>query len=739
MKRVFIFLYIGMLGIYGHSQNSLSGTITTSFDDSRLEQVNVFFPELDKGAITDSKGFFLINNLPTGRHKLIVSHLGFKTHSKIIEITSEENNIDITLTPSVIEMEEVILSTPFHKLQHENVMKIEHAPVSEFKTKGAITLSDGISGMAGVESVSTGIGIGKPVIRGLSSNRVLVYVQGVRLENQQFGDEHGLGIGDAGIESVEVIKGPASLLYGSDAMGGVLYLNPEKFALPNETDGDVNFDYYSNTSGVSANAGLKASSDKLKFLVRGSTTSHTDYKTGAGNRVTNSRFYDYDLKTGLAYQSTYFKTELRYNLNVSELGIANEIGKQTRERSPEAPFQQLTNHILSSKTNMFFENSRLDVTLGYIFNNRKEFEEEEENAVLEMDLATFNYNVLYHFPEWKKLESILGIQGMHQTNTNLGEEVLIPDAVTNDFGVLLTSHLHFNAKNDLQFGIRYDHRSITGEENGQAAEEGHIPELDRKFNSFNAALGYKTNLSKRVTVRINTATGFRAPNLAELTSNGVHEGTNRYEIGDPNLKNEQNFQVDLALEYKNEHIEFFANGFHNAIKDYVFIKPNGNFIGQDVVFLYDQQNARLYGGEFGFHLHPHPLDWLHVESTYETVTGKLNKDGYLPLIPADTWTNTLRVEFEKDNNWLNNSYAFITLRSIFDKNKVNDFETTTDGYHLLNLGLGSTATVFGQEVDIRLSGNNLFNQTYISHLSRLKTDGIANIGTNVNIGFSIYL
>src|SRR5690606_25779645 len=138
----------------------------------------------------------------------------------------------------------------------ENVMKVEHVNVAQLKAAGSMTLAQGITNIPGVSNVSTGMGIGKPVIRGLSSNRVLVYAQGVRLENQQFGDEHGLGLSDAGVESVEVIKGPASLLYGSDAMGGVLYLNPEKFAISNTTQGDVNLDYYSNTYGLSGNVGV---------------------------------------------------------------------------------------------------------------------------------------------------------------------------------------------------------------------------------------------------------------------------------------------------------------------------------------------------------------------------------------------------------------------------------------------------------------------------------------------------
>src|SRR5690606_39001629 len=131
------------------------------------------------------------------------------------------------------------------------------------------------------------MGIGKPVIRGLGFNRVLVYTQGVRLENQQYGGEHGPGLNDAGISSVEVIKGPASLLYGSDALGGVLYLNPETFESPGETSGDINLDHFTNTLGMGADAGFKTSGEKFRFLVRGSHVTHADYETGAGSSVTN--------------------------------------------------------------------------------------------------------------------------------------------------------------------------------------------------------------------------------------------------------------------------------------------------------------------------------------------------------------------------------------------------------------------------------------------------------------------
>lgn len=566
----------------------------------------------------------------------------------------------------------------------------------------------------------------------------------MRLENQQFGDEHGLGLSDAGIESVEVIKGPASLLYGSDALGGVLYLNPEKFAQANTNKADASFNYFSGTKGFNTNAGYKASGDRFKILFRGSLAEHADYNT-ADYRVTNTRFREQDFKGGLGYQKSKFKTELRYNVNHSKLGIPialgfGEPGDQSANKTPLLPFQEVTNHVLSSKSTLFFNTSSLDINLGLLYNDRKEFEdhhhhgddddhhhEDDEHleAALHMKLKTLNYDVKYNLPTLGKFETIVGVQGMSQSNANYGEEELIPDATTNDVGVLATSHIHFE-KSDIQIGARFDHRTIEV-----------ISGLHKNFSSFNGALGYKTKLVDKITARLNLASGYRAPNLAELTSDGTHEGTNRYEIGNENLKNEQNFQADLALEYKNEHVEVFANAFYNKVNNYIFISPNGELIQNTPVYHYLQSDARLYGGEVGLHIHPHPLDWLHLESSFETVTGKQDNDGYLPLIPANSLSNTLRVEFSTTT--VQNLYGFVRLKTYFKQANISAFETPTDGYNLLSAGFGGTVQLFKNNLDIKISGTNLTDKTYINHLSRLKPDGLFNMGRNINVGVTYTL
>jgi iron complex outermembrane receptor protein len=554
-------------------------------------------------------------------------------------------------------------------------MKVEHESIKTLQQKGTSTLIEGLATIPGVSQISTGTSIGKPVIRGLSGNRVLVYSQGVRIENQQFGDEHGLGLNDAGIESVEVIKGPASLLYGSDALGGVLYFNPEKFADANTFKANFSQKYFTNTEGSNSSIGLKTSTDNWKFLARGSFNTHSDYKIADGDRVTNSRYNETDFKTGIGYSNSSFSSVLRYNYNKLDIGIPEEgIAEQSSSKDTQFPRQGIFNHLLSLNNVIFFENSKLDVDLGYISNDRSEFEDSND-ASLRMKLNTFNYNAKYHFPKFGKIETILGVQGMHQTNKNSGEEYLIPNATTNDFGVFGTANYEWDS-NVLQAGLRFDNRNVTSEAHGSEGEEGYFQDLDKSFKSFNASLGYKTQLAEPLTLRLNIATGFRAPNLAELTSNGVHEGTNRYEIGNSDLKTEQNIQTDLNLEYKNSHFEFFVNGFYNHINNYIYTSPTGETLDDNDVFAYVQDNAQLYGGEIGLHFHPHPLDWLHFETSFETVTGKKDNKDYLPLIPANNWNNTLRTEFDI-KNWLKEGYASLNVSSTFDQDNVSGFETAS--------------------------------------------------------------
>lgn len=735
MKSFLLALLLGF-SLLVSAQNKVVGTILDQ-QNQPIAGATISIPELHKETVSSEKGTYSFNNLPTGNFKILFSFIGFETLTKAFDIQQKEVILNVVLAETVHQMDEVIISTAFNKLQSQNVMKVEHQSLKLLSQKGTSTLIEGLATIPGVAQVSTGTSIGKPVIRGLSGNRVLVYSQGVRLENQQFGEEHGLGLNDAGIESVEVIKGPASLLYGSDAIGGVLYFNPEKFATSNTVEGNFNQKFFSNTNGSNSSWGVKASSDKLKFLARGSYNTHADYKIPDGNRVTNTRYNESDFKTALGYSNEHFTSTLRYNFNKLDLGIPeNGIAEQTSIKKTAFPKQGVFATILSWNNTVFLKKSKLDADLGYISNDRSEFENSEV-ANLHMKLKTYNYNIKYYLPKLGNFESIIGTQGMHQTNINSGEEYLIPDATTNDFGVFTTVNYEWN-KNVVQAGVRFDNRNIASIEHGVSGNEGYFQAINKKFQSVNSSLGFKTNFKQNLIFRLNLATGFRAPNLAELTSNGVHEGSNRYEIGNANLNNEQNFQTDLNLEYRNPHFELFVNGFYNHINNYIFIAPNGIVTNGFDTYYYTQANANLFGGEAGIHFHPHPLDWLHVTSSFESVTGRKSDGENLPLIPANRWNNAVKTEF-KSGKYLKDGFAVLNVTYTFDQNNPSLFETRSNDYALVNLGLGGKITLGKTTFDVNLNANNLFNKMYISHLSRLKNEGISNMGRTIVLGINFII
>lgn len=736
------------------AQQKISGTITNT-QNKPLHGVEVIIEELQIGTSTNENGVYELTNLPSNTFHIAFSYLGYETQIKEVTIKEKDFELNIILEDAVFHMDEVIISTPFNRMQSENVMKVDKATVQQLKNKGAATLVEGVNLIPGVSQVSTGTGIGKPVIRGLRGNRVLVYSQGIRLENQQFGDEHGLGIDDSSIESVEVIKGPASLLYGSDALGGVLYFNPIKFAKDNTFSANASQTYFSNTNGSATSFGVKKSYNAWKFLANGAYNTHGDYETPNDGKVTNTRFNETIFNAAIGFNNKLISSTARFNYNHSNVGIPEEIGEQSNDRTPLLPYQDLTNKMVSLNTIFYLNNSKISTIFGYTNNDRKEFEEHEheedehddeehedetEHPSLHLKLNTFSYDVKWHLPKNDNFESIIGIQGISQDNSNYGEEILIPNAKTNDIGLLFTSTYDFKNKSSLQGGLRFDIRDIKTEEHlVEHDDEIHVfNALDNNYQNFSASLGYKTELFKTITSRFNAATGFKAPNLAELTSNGVHHGSNRFEIGNADLKSERNVQLDIALEYNSKHFEIFANGFYNYIDNYIFINPSGEFEDGYEIYNYTQENAELYGGEFGFHLHPHPLDWLHLQSSFETVVGKQNNGDYLPLIPANKFVNTIKTEFNiKD--WLNNGFVAITLESNLDQNNVSGFETATKGYNLLNIGTGATFVVSKTDLNVSFNLNNALDKTYTSHLSRLKSDEIPNIGRNfiISVNFKI--
>ncbi|MEI2710619.1 MAG: TonB-dependent receptor [Chitinophagaceae bacterium] len=247
------------------------------------------------------------------------------------------------------------------------------------------------------------------------------------------------------------------------------------------------------------------------------------------------------------------------------------------------------------------------------------------------------------------------------------------------------------------------------------------------------------------------------PSVAEIASNGIHEGTNRYEFGNKNLKTESSFQIDAGLEFDNEHFSFNTSVFYNNIHNYIFYRKLESVNGGDsmvatpngdaMAFKFSQSNATLYGFEAKFDVHPHPLDWLHFENTFSLVMGRFATDiqgnNKIPFIPAPRWQSELRADFKQLGKHLSNTYFKIEMDKVSTQNNIfstYNTETITNGYTLLNIGAGTNFKVKSKKIfSIYLALNNATNVAYQNHLSRLKYTaenvvtnrmGVFNMGRN---------
>ena len=705
------------------------GTVTDQATHKPIPNANVYFVELATGTTTDETGSFTIEHYPKKGIHIQISHIGYTTINEVINLAKISER-KFFLEPSHLKFEEVVVSVPTGKLRRENVVNVEQLQLSPIKRKASMSMAETITNIPGVELITTGTGIGKPVIRGLTGNRIVTYAQGIRIENQQWGDEHGLGIGELGIEHVEVIKGPASLLYGSDALGGVLYLVDQRYANHNSVEGFAQTRLLSNTLGTINNAGVKLHKENFKLNLLGSYSTIADYQIQDGKRILNTRFNEKNFKTSFGYNYKHWITNLRYSYLQNNFGLTEEPWfSNSTDKIPELPNQEINNHNLSLDNTLFTGDSRLNLILGFTNNFREEFEDSQLEPALAMRLNTFTYHLKwYSSAVTEKLNLITGIQGMVQSNRNSGEEELIPDANTQDLGAFAI--VNYQLQNlQLQGGIRGDLRSI----DSRSGDD--FPALSRAYPSLNFSAGGTYQLEETA-LRANLATGFRAPNTSELLSDGVHEGTNRYEKGDSTLKSENAIQFDFSLTYETGHLSFSINPFYNRIQNYIHIAPLGYEIDNTPGFEYRQSEATLRGGEVGFHYHPHSMHWLHLESNLSYVHGEDDNKKPLPLIPAARLNSTIKIEFSKKGPFTLKD-IFLEHHFKFKQDRNSEFETPTDGYHIFNIGFICEIKTKKYPIELSAGVKNLFNGEYIDHLSRFKSDGLPNPGINYYAGLKI--
>lgn len=792
MKSLVLSLFLcGWITAAAFANGSIKGKVTDAQSGKPLVGASIYLHELRTGTITGADGLYQTAEIPSGTYLMEVSFMGYSAFLKTVRVDKTQE-INIALKPSVVEHEAVTVTGVASAIRlSQNPQAISVVKKTDLQRSSGTNIIDALSRIVpGVGSLSTGPAVSKPIIRGLGYNRVITINDGVRQEGQQWGDEHGIEIDEASVQRVEILKGPASLLYGSDGMGGVVniisnvpvergVMKANYHVATNSNNGLIS--NHLNWSGHAMNG--------FNWNLYGSFKNAHAYQNKYDGRVLGSQFNERNFGGYIGVNKKWGYSHLlvsnfNQNFGMIEGDRDDATGKfilfagsaleriateaDLKDRKAQAPSQGINHFKIALDNNIAWGTGRLQLNVGFQRNQRKEFGDPEAPGVPELyfDLKTVNYNVQYHFAEKNGWKTSMGINGMQQQNQNKAEEVLIPEYRLFDAGAFLYTRKTFNEKLTLSGGIRADYRKINSDGYTEGTEVK-FESFNRSFSNMSGSIGLSYQASDNVTLKANLSRGYRAPSVTELASNGSHEGTNRYEYGDRNLKNETSIQADAGVEVRTQHFSFQVSAFYNSISNYIFYSKVSSVSGGDslvnvdgedlMAFKFKQNAARLYGFESKIDIHPHPLDWLHLASSFSVVAGRF-KESYegvnrLPFIPPARWTTELRGDFAKAaSGSLRNFYVKLELDRVFAQNNIfsaYNTETVTPAFSLLNFGIGADVQSKGRTLfTIHASANNIADVAYQNHLSRLKYTaenmvtgrmGVFNMGRNFTLRLHVPL
>lgn len=768
----------------------LSGKVTDAKTGEPLIGASIYLHEAKTGTVSDANGLFKTPDVPAGKYLVEISFQGYTSILQVIDLTGSPDK-QFALQETYVENEAVTVTG----VASATKVKQSAQPVSIVKKEDLLRTSstnviDALSKIVpGVSGLNTGPAISKPIIRGLGYNRVVVVHDGIRQEGQQWGDEHGIEVDEYSVQKVEVLKGPASLFYGSDAMAGVVHLITNVPVEEGTIKANILGTYLDNNGmrGLSGNVAghLK---NGFNWNVYGTTRSAGDYSNAYDGKVFNSRFYEHNVGGYLGINKSWGYSHILVSSFNQHLGIVEGTrdsvnGKflvygetpfahdvtpgELDSRNMMTPYQHITHFTISSDNNIAVGRDRLAINFGFQRNQRRELGDPTmpNTPTLHFDLQTFNYSFQYNLADHNGWRTSFGVSGMYQQNRNLASEVLIPEYSQFDIGAFAYTKKTFHQNLTLSGGLRGDTRHVHGmqyDENGMVR----FSDFKRNFGNLSGSVGLSYNASNAVTLKFNLARGFRAPSVSELSSNGAHEGTNRYEYGDQNLKTEASLQADAGIDVITQHVSLSLTGFYNHISNYIFYSKLSAVNGGDSIviangtpisaFKFRQAAATLVGFEAKLDIHPHPLDWLHFENSFSMVAGHFSESfegsNRLPFIPPAKLESELRADIKRIGANIRNGYVKLEMDHVSMQDRVftaYNTETPTVGYTLFDIGMGWDVVQKGRTLfGINLSLNNLADVTYQNHLSRLKyTDvnmmtgrmGVFDMGRNFSLKVNVPL
>ncbi len=777
-----------------------NGLVTDLKTREPLAGATVFIPSLKKGTATEANGRFRLAGLSAGSLTVEVRLVGYKTLTRRVTLSGDSTTVDFSLETEVAQLNEVVVTglTTGSTVRESPVPIMTYSKIQWLQT-ASTNLVDAVVKMPGMSQITTGVGLSKPVIRGLGFNRVITVHDGVRQEDNQWGEEHALQVDEYSIDRYEIIKGAGSLLYGSDGLGGVMSLISARPPQPGITQGQILTNYQTNNNMAGASAMIETTGQSGLFgRVRVSGKSAGNYRNQYDGRVYGSAYREMDLNGTIGLSRSWGYSQVNVSNWHQDINIVTgerdaqgryvklvRIDNTTEDVAPvsdadlggrtieKANYQNLNHAKLSWNTFAKLGRGNLSAVVSYSKNKRQEFASTltPGQPALYFYLQNVYYDLKYFMDARKGWEVTVGTSGLWQFNENRGLQVLYPGYRSRDNGVVLFTQKktdRFTVNGGVRVDVRRMHiNPLYVDETGAFTEVAgqnrpkRFAGLNKTYANLTASAGASFLATPQLTIKANVARGFRAPTTPELSANGEHAGTFRYEIGNANLRPETSLQTDFGIVYENADISITANLFRNAINNYTYSEKLLNRAGGDSIvdparpiltYRYVQGNAVLFGAEGQVTYNPSRAKWLTLSATYSLVRSRNNSTQgdsakYLPFLPPPRVIVQAKVTRAEIGRLFRNGYAQTEIEHNQAQNQVLlafGTETRTPAFTLWNIGAGADVTGSNGRIlfSVYLSVNNLLDRAYQSHQNRLKyfglnpltgRQGVFNMGRNASL------
>ena len=731
MKKLHFILILFLIAIHFHSiaQNSISGTIKSTKDDAAIAGATIYLTDFKIGAVSKEDGSYKIEKLPKGTYLVEARLIGFATETQTIVIDGDVK-LDFRLTESNVEMNEVVITGNSVGIDQQHtpsaITEVSHSFLEENSSTNVI---DAIATVPGVSAMTDGQSISKPVIRGLGYNRVITLNDGVEQMDQAWFDEFGIEADPDAIDRVEILKGPASLAYGSDAISGVINLIPEKPLPEGEMKGDVMMNYQTNNGLINNMAHIAGNEKGIAWSARVDNIMAHAYQDPYDGYVLNSQFSNFNTDGTVGIHRKWGYSQIHASYFDMQTGIVDGTrdsltgkmvqavaypdlngGAPSYELPTNQEFKSYTPLVINQRirhTKIVWDNSiavgkgRITGIFSYQKNQRQETNDPTIPNTPDIYYSSnaVTYDVRYISPQMGGFNFSLGSNGASQMSQSLGTLMLIPNYNLLQVGGFLIANEKIG-KLHLSGGIRYDERTFKGvdhwvDSTTQAPVDANAPNAFHEFQGFSSnfsgvsgSLGATFDITKNMYVKANIARGFRAPNVAECAANGVHDGTVVYELGDNTIKPETSLEEDFTFGINSKNLSLEINVFNNSISNFIYAQGLQSKLGGDSinnslnavglgaapVYKYVNGNAQLYGGEAALDIHPTAASWIEFISTFSMVNGGLKNQPdsikYLPFVPPTRITADIKFHIKKIGNGIKNVYLKFGMIDCFQQSNI---------------------------------------------------------------------